>query len=168
MPVRQVTVILNCKAGALVACGDPEKMLRESFAQGDLEPLFVVPHPGSLSESMNKAVKSKPDAIVVVGGDGTVACAASAMMGSDLPLGIIPCGTMNLLAKDLALPINNLDASIAIIAKGHTRNVDVGEVNSDVFLCASMLGLPARLGRTREGSRGSEQLTWVKMARAIW
>lgn len=168
MAIRRVAIILNCKAGALVTCNDPELMLRDSFARRDLEPLFITSKPGLLLESVTKALSSNPDAIVVAGGDGTFACAASVLAGSDLPLGLLPCGTMNLLARDLSLPINDLDASIDVVANGLIRTVDVGEVNNEIFLCASMLGLPARLGRTREGSRGSVWRVWSQMARAIW
>jgi diacylglycerol kinase family enzyme len=168
MRVRRVAVVLNCKAGALVTCQGSEKMLRDGFADSGLEALFVVAAPGGLAESVAKAMNLKPDAIVVAGGDGTIACAASKLMYGDIPLGILPCGTMNLLAKDLSIPINDLAASIGIIAHGWTREIDVGDVNGNVFLCASMLGMPARLGRTREASRGVVWRTWARMARAVW
>ncbi|WP_369122593.1 diacylglycerol/lipid kinase family protein, partial [Clostridioides difficile] len=46
------------------------------------------------------------EAVVVAGGDGSMACAAAVMAGRDTPLGLLPLGTMNLLAKDLGLPID--------------------------------------------------------------
>jgi diacylglycerol kinase family enzyme len=168
MLIRRVAIVLNFKAGAWAACEAPEEMLRDSFARSGLEASFVTVIPGSLPESVIKALKLKPDAVVVAGGDGTVACAAAKLMGGDIPLGILPGGTMNLLAKDLSIPINDLDASIGIIANGRIREIDVGDVNGHVFLCASMLGLPARLGRTREASRGAVWRTWTHMAHATW
>jgi diacylglycerol kinase family enzyme len=166
--IQRVAVVLNCKAGALLHCGDADETLRETFARAGLEPSFIPEAAGSLPERIAKAADMRLDAVVVAGGDGTIACAASALRSSDVPLAILACGTMNLLAKDLALPINDFDAAIALIASGRVRTVDVGEVNGHVFLCASMLGLPARLGRTRESSRGSVWRTLVRMSRATW
>ena len=106
------------------------------------------------------------DAVVVAGGDGTIACAAQLMAGEAMPLGVIPFGTMNLFAKDLGLPIGDVSAALRVIAAGQTRQVDAGDVNGHIFLCASMLGLPVRLGRVRETSRGAGLLGWLRMARA--
>ncbi len=55
-----------------------------------------------------------------------------------------------------------------ILAEGRPRAIDVAEVNGHVFLCASMLGLPARLARYREGGRGSLSALrlWSRVARA--
>ncbi len=166
--IRRVAVVLNCKAGALLDCDNAGETLWQAFTRAGLETSFVPMTAGSLPQRVAQAVKSNPDAVVVAGGDGTVACAASTLMGCDIPLAILPCGTMNLLAKDLLLPIDDRDAAIKVVANGHVRNVDVGEVNGHIFLCASMLGLPARLGRTREDSRGAVWRTWVRMAHATW
>ncbi|HTJ02235.1 MAG TPA: diacylglycerol kinase family protein [Methylovirgula sp.] len=164
--IRRVAVVVNCKAGALFDCDNAEEKLRDAFTRAGLEPSFIA-DASSLPERLAQAAKLGPDAVVVAGGDGTVACAASVLINSDTPLAILPCGTMNLLAKDLALPIDDLPAAIALISAGQLREVDVGEVNGSVFLCASMLGLPARLGRTREESRGSIWRTSARMARAV-
>ncbi len=91
--------------------------------------------------------------MAVAGGDGTLACAAQVLTGRDVPLGILPLGTMNLLAKDLRLPLD-LDAAIAVLANGIVRAIDAGEVNGHVFLINSVLGMPARLARHREAKRG--------------
>ncbi len=91
--------------------------------------------------------------MAVAGGDGTLACAAQALTGREVPLGILPLGTMNLLAKDLGLPLD-LDAAIAVLATGTMRAIDAGEVNGHVFLINSVLGLPARMARHREAKRG--------------
>jgi diacylglycerol kinase family enzyme len=107
--------------------------------------------------------------VVVAGGDGTIACAAQVLVGTDTPLGILPSGTMNLLAKDLGIPIGDMDAAIALLAHGKPRRIDVGEVDGRVFLCASMLDLPADLGRHREAQRagGPGWQRWARFARAI-
>lgn len=99
------------------------------------------------------------DALVVAGGDGTIACAASVLAGRALPLRLLPLGTMNLLARDLGLPLD-LAGAVETVASGEPRRIDVGEVESDggseVFLISSVLGMPARMARHREAQRGRE------------
>jgi diacylglycerol kinase family enzyme len=104
------------------------------------------------------------DALMVAGGDGTMACAASALAGGDTPLAILPLGTMNLLAKDLGLPLD-LDEAVAIARDGATRRVDLGDVNGHVFLTSSIIGMPARMARYREAQRGG--LDWRGIARFV-
>src|SRR5204863_2043415 len=57
------------------------------------------------------------DAIVVGGGDGSVRAAASVLAGADLPLGILPLGTLNHFARDLGLPLD-LETALRVVAAG--------------------------------------------------
>ena len=50
--------------------------------------------------------------LVIAGGDGTIACAAQQIVGTDVTLGILPFGTMNLLAVDLGIPVGNIAAAM--------------------------------------------------------
>lgn len=151
---RRVTVVLNGAAGALLTQADAIEGTRQLFEAVGLEADFVPPEHGTLPERIAHARDSGADAVVVGGGDGTIACAAQALAGGTVPLGILPLGTMNLMAHDLGLPIDDLAAAIRVVSHGVERQVDVGEVNGHIFLCASMLGLPARLARYREQRRG--------------
>ena len=164
MAVKRVAVVLNGKAGALLDQADSGGTLERALAEAGLEAEFIPQDAGSLPDRMQRAVELGADAVIVAGGDGTVACAGHALAGTGIPLGILPYGTMNLFAKDLGLPIGDLPAALQAVAAGQVRATDVGEVNGHVFLCASMLGLPARLGRTREDTRGSGLQLWSRMA----
>jgi diacylglycerol kinase family enzyme len=69
-------------------------------------------------------------ALVAAGGDGTVGAAASQIAGSDLPLGILPLGTSNDVARGLGIPLD-LSAACAVIANGTAADMDVGLVIPD-------------------------------------
>ncbi len=166
MMIKRVAVVLNGKAGALLDQAEAGAMLEKALADAGLEAQFIPIEAGTLPERIKLAAASGSDAVVVAGGDGTVACAGQALSGGAIPLGILPYGTMNLLAKDLGLPIGDLKAALQAIAAGNVRSIDVGEVNGHTFLCASMLGTPAQLGRTREETRGSGLRLWSRMAPA--
>lgn len=85
------------------------------------------------------------DIVAVYGGDGTVNDVISGMVGSDVPLGILPGGTGNVLAIELGIPWKTLDALDVILAeKKNTRAIDVGITNDKkYFMLQASFGLPA-------------------------
>ncbi|CAA0087557.1 Diacylglycerol kinase [Starkeya nomas] len=89
-------------------------------------------------------LQEEADLIIVCGGDGSVSSAGMAVMESGLPMGIIPMGTANDLARTLELPDDLVDAA-AVIVKGETRRVDLGTVNGHAFFNVASIGLSARL-----------------------
>lgn len=87
------------------------------------------------------------DLVIVGGGDGTLNGVLQGLVGSGLPLGLLPLGTANDLAKTLGIP-NDLEAACDIIAQGHTRRIDVGRVNDAYFFNEASVGLSVALCRT--------------------
>lgn len=153
----RIALIINAASGSLGNGFDPAR-LRQRLADAGFEivaePDDTAPLPRRLEEA---ASRPGIEAVVVAGGDGTLSCAAATLAGRDIPLGILPLGTMNLLAKDLGLPLD-LDAALATLATGVRRRIDIGEVNGHAFVINSVLGMPARLQRHREAQRGRPSL----------
>lgn len=87
--------------------------------------------------------------VVAGGGDGTINAVASVLVDTGMPFGVLPLGTLNHFAKDLNIPID-LDGAIANLAQGRRVKVDVGEVNGQIFLNNSSLGLYPDIVRDRE------------------
>lgn len=99
------------------------------------------------------------DAVVAGGGDGTISAAAQVLAGTATPLGVLPLGTLNHFAKDLGIPAD-LDDAAAVIARGVIREVDVGEVNGEIFINNSSIGFYARAVEIREARQ--QHLGWSK------
>lgn len=95
-------------------------------------------------EALTTDFASRWDAIVVGGGDGSVSTLAALLVGSKIPLGILPLGTLNHFAKDLGIPLD-IEAALAVIAAGHIRTVDVADVNGRYFVNNSSIGLYAHM-----------------------
>jgi YegS/Rv2252/BmrU family lipid kinase len=87
------------------------------------------------------------DLVIVCGGDGSVSSAALAAMESGLPLGIIPMGTANDLARTLDIPMD-LAGAAEVIARGEARPVDVGTVNGHAFFNVASIGLSSELAQS--------------------
>lgn len=86
------------------------------------------------------------DLVIVCGGDGSISSAALAAMESGLPMGIIPMGTANDLARTLDIPMDLVGAA-TVIARGQTRQVDVGTVNGHAFFNVASIGLSSQLAQ---------------------
>ncbi len=84
------------------------------------------------------------DLMIVIGGDGSINAALPGVLASGLPLGVLPAGTANDLARTLDLP-TDMAAAVAVIVAGHTRMIDVATVNQIPFLNAASLGLTIRI-----------------------
>jgi len=72
-----------------------------------------------------EAIEAGVELVIAAGGDGTVRSIAAALRGSGVPLGIVPLGTGNLFARNLGLPVNDLDDAVVLAFAGVDRAVDV-------------------------------------------
>ena len=86
------------------------------------------------------------EVIVVGGGDGSMNAAARGVMEAGRPLGIVPTGTANDLARTLDIPAD-IPEACRIIAEGEVRRIDLGEVNDRLFFNVASIGLSAELAQ---------------------
>ena len=93
-------------------------------------------------------------AVVVAGGDGSLNAAAPGLLATGLPLGIIPMGTANDLARTLGIPPDPV-AAAAVIAAGERRRIDIGMANDVPFFNIASVGFGVDLARalTRDSKR---------------
>lgn len=144
-----VEVIINATAGSSGA-DDTERAVTEAFASCGVDARVAVASEGTeIVRLVRRALSSDARAVVAGGGDGTVSAVASQLIGTRLALGVLPLGTLNHFAKDLGVPLNLEDAA-RTVCEGREVRVDVGEVNGQVFINNSGLGLYPRIVRRRE------------------
>lgn len=148
-------MVYNARSGALLAGAEksPEEQLTELFGRRDVAAELRAFDPHTLAADVRELLAGVPDALIVAGGDGTVRSIAEQMLGSDVPLGVLPAGTMNVLARDLGVP-DDLDSAVEALLAAPVARIDVATVNCQPFLCSSALAIMPHLGRLRESARG--------------
>jgi YegS/Rv2252/BmrU family lipid kinase len=112
-----------------------------------------------------EAHAEEAEAVVIAGGDGSLNCVAPALLKTGLPLGILPTGTANDLARTLGIP-TAIEQAADLIAAGHTRRIDLGEVNGHYFFNVASIGLSADLANSlsRETKRRFGRLGYALTA----
>jgi diacylglycerol kinase (ATP) len=114
--------------------------------------------------------KHRVDMVIVGGGDGTLNAAIEGLLETKLPLGILPLGTANDLARTLNIP-NSLPAACNAIASGKIRPIDLGWVNGKYFFNVASLGLSVKITQrlTKQAKRRWGVLAYAATAiKVIW
>lgn len=139
---------------------------------------LIEPDFAQLLEAARAEVRTRPDALVVVGGDGMVNLGVRALEGSRVPLGLVPSGTGNDMARGLGIPIGDTEAAIEHLVDALQRPprvIDAGSIGFDGgrsrFACILSAGFDAlvneranRMTRPRGRSRYTIALL-VELAR---
>jgi diacylglycerol kinase family enzyme len=163
--MKRAAVIVNGSAGS-GHDQDTAQSLRERFARVGLDAQVTLAANGDeIVQAARAARDGDFDVIVGGGGDGTINAVASELAGTGKPYGVLPLGTLNHFAKDLGMPLD-LDEAVQVIATGRHKQVDVGEVNGQLFLNNSSLGLYPDIVRDRE--RQQRRLGRGKWLAAAW
>ena len=111
-----------------------------------------------------QAVEQGASLVIAGGGDGTIGSIAAALAGTKVALGVLPLGTLNHFARDLKIP-ESLEDAVAVIQRGHARQIDVALVNGRLFINNSSLGLYPHLVRHRQRQ---QRLGWSKWTAFFW
>lgn len=128
--LRDVTVLVNPQAGR----GRSRRVAGLAVAELrrlDLAVDVVVTRSAAhAQECAAAAVAAARSAVVVCGGDGAVASVLPALAGSAVPLGVLPGGSGNDVARALGLPVRDVLAAARVVAAGVARPIDLGRVTS--------------------------------------
>ncbi|WP_026556587.1 diacylglycerol/lipid kinase family protein [Arthrobacter sp. 35W] len=151
---QKVAVILNpVKAGAADA---RVFITRSASLAGWAEPLFLettAEDPGYAQA--RQALEYGADVVIAGGGDGTVRAVGEVLRHTDVPLGLIPLGTGNLLARNIGLDVNDIHSNVQTALFGHQRRIDTalmetenavtGAASKHAFLVIAGLGMDAEV-----------------------
>lgn len=109
------------------------------------EPLWLETTPEETGEGLARtAVTAGVDLVLASGGDGTITACAAGVAGTGIPLGVLPSGTGNLLARNLGLPLG-LEEALAVALAGGEKLLDVGVANGRPFVVMAGIGFDAEM-----------------------
>lgn len=120
-------------------------------ATGYDEPIFLETDEESLGENQTKqAIEQQVGLVISAGGDGTLRIIAATLAESRIPLGILPLGTGNLLARNLNIPVDSLRRACEIAFTGKNTEVDLGHLKTETgedfpFLVMAGIGYDAEV-----------------------
>ena len=169
---QRVFVVLNPVAGSCTA-DDVRYALERHF--GDRIELEIYETTGSDDEDVvsevREAVAKGCNLVVAAGGDGTVSDVAEGLVGSNVPMGIVPVGTANVFARELDLPLT-LDEACALLAGPHAiSSVDAMRARDKYFVLQIGIGLDSLMIRDteREAKRrfGRAAYIWTALTRLV-
>jgi diacylglycerol kinase (ATP) len=117
--------------------------IQNVIAQFRARGIEMIPSPtlpgGSVILQVREMVMKSPDLLVAWGGDGTINEVVNGMFGSDIPLGILPGGTANLMVRELNIP-QDVSAAVEVIGDGTIRRISVGMANERYFVLMVGIG----------------------------
>ena len=137
----RIPAIVNVASGSA-------KEVRNVLEQSDSFEIHDV-QPDEIAPTIRRVVEEGAKRVLVSGGDGTIATAASELLNTPAELAILPGGTLNHFARDLGVSTDAARA-LELAMAGESRGVDVGVVNGHVFLNTSSVGAYVRFVRVRE------------------
>ena len=150
MHPQVLAVVINCEGGSAAGLADSlAAAVHDAFAKtGQPIDLRLVK-----GDELKEAVAATSSPVVVVGGgDGTLASAASVLAGQGRCLAVLPLGTRNHFARDIGLD-GTLEQAAFVAAHGQCDAVDVGYAGNRLFLNNASLGLYARMVEDRDRRR---------------
>ncbi|MGH7498340.1 MAG: diacylglycerol/lipid kinase family protein, partial [Gemmatimonadales bacterium] len=163
-PEVSIAVVLNPASGSGSHTDVAGRVTELFAARGMAARITFAGEDVQVPEVVRRAAESGVAAVVAGGGDGTVNAVATALARGQVPLGVLPLGTLNHFAKDMGLPLE-LEEAVGIIAKGNVRVVDVGEVNGRIFLNNSSIGVYPGIVELRDHYR---EKGVGKLIAAVW
>ena len=137
--MEKILVILNPAARSERAGGTWEKIRDLPAAT-----VQTTSAPGDARSIAAWAVEQGFATVVAAGGDGTINEVVNGLVGSDVALGILPVGTMNVFAAELGLP-GSIEKAWDIVQARHTRRVDLVRANEQYFVQLAGVGLDAQV-----------------------
>lgn len=161
--VKKVLFIINKFAGGGFTAGY-EQLIRDRCADNQVEPVIeYTKGPGDATNLAREGSRLDYTMIVAVGGDGTLNEVAKGLLHTTMPLGILPRGSGNGLARHLGIPLS-IERSLSTLFSGEVGDIDTFTLNDKLSLNVSGIGFDGRIanlfgGKTKRGLSGYVRLT---------
>ena len=159
--MEKITAIINPVSGTTSKKRIPD--LLDQYIPSDqfTKQFFFSEYRGHAFELASRAVKENVDYVIAVGGDGTVNEVARALVESSSVLGIVPMGSGNGLARDLAIPMDSRKA-LEVILERKIRTIDYCKANNRIFFCTCGVGFDASVSEQFDKRKRRGPLSYIR------
>lgn len=161
-PPLKLLFIVNSAAGKTKP--DWEKIIRQYF---DNKPYSIIIYhlttPLTREQVQEQYKIHRPHRIISVGGDGTLKLVAESMMNSTLPIGVLPAGSANGMAKELGIGTDP-EKALEIIIQGNVKKIDLIRINDELCIHLSDIGFNAFVVKTFETFSKRGMWSYIKAA----
>ncbi|HUP12029.1 MAG TPA: acylglycerol kinase family protein, partial [Niastella sp.] len=124
---------------------------------------YVLSNPCSQEQIREQIKKHTPGRVIAVGGDGTLKLVTESVLNSELPVGLIPAGSANGMAKELGIPVD-AEKALDIITQDHVKKIDLVRVNKELCIHLSDIGFNAFVVKTFESFNKRGMWSYIKAA----
>ncbi|MBK9967516.1 MAG: NAD(+)/NADH kinase [Holophagales bacterium] len=142
--MRRGLLVYNPAAGGHDRTAQMAALAERARGRGVVLSLLATERPGHATQLVAQGLADGPDLVAVAGGDGTIAEAASALVGSDVPLAVLPAGTTNVIARELGLGRSPEEAA-EFLSSTATRTVTTWPAAGRTSLICTGVGFDARV-----------------------
>lgn len=140
-------LLYNAAAGQRNRRSQIEQVRKDLAGRGIELETFAPSSPAEMTERAKSAAnEGGVSAVLAMGGDGTIATVAAGLVGTATPLGIVPAGTANVLAREISIPLDPVEA-VRVLVDATPRPFDVGRANGRLFLLMAGVGIDAEIVR---------------------
>jgi len=164
--VRRALLVANPISGAGRNKIAAPKLAEELGRLGVAADVQFTKERGHAPKLADEAVAAGFDAVVGIGGDGTLREVAEGLRGR-LPLGIFPTGTANVVARELAIPFHARGAA-AVLAAGRVARIDTCRANGRLVLFTVGAGLDGAIVHALEGAGRTKAISYASYLRPVW
>lgn len=153
--MQKIVFILNPISGTVSKAGLPELIERRLDHDRYAYEIWETQYAGHATELAAKAAREGVEAVVAVGGDGTVNEVGRALVGTETAMAILPCGSGNGLARHLLLPMS-LERALDVVNAMEVHRLDYGLIDHRPFFCTCGMGFDAFISMkfAEAGKRG--------------
>lgn len=159
---RKALFIINPISGGKKKDGVPE-LIEKHLDARLLKPVIVFSDGVAHATQIAREAAGKFGTVVAVGGDGTVNEIASAIVGSETALGIVPFGSGNGLSRFLHIPMDTVKA-IENLTKGKTISIDSATLNGKAFFNMAGMGFDAHIAEVFSHNKKRGFISYIKMS----
>lgn len=142
-----------------------EAEIKAYMQQQEQDADYFIMQPDCKPDAIQEKIKAiEPGTVIATGGDGTIKLVAECLLNTGVLLGIIPAGSANGMAKELAIPMD-VKSALDLILAGHTTPVSMVKVNNELCIHLSDIGFNAFVVKKFESGKGRGMWGYVK---ATW